>query len=116
MRDSMENGGRVAAIAVPLIVSALFVAAFLLPPYSSSLGGGGGAAESASIREHFLRHVPQKPSRTPPVPSAQLAGKVRTRRVFKRNAASRKSRNTLRDIYIYIVVPLAFDRSYVCIR
>jgi hypothetical protein len=70
----MENGGRVAAIAVPLLVSALFVAAFLLPPYSSSLGGG---AESASIREHFLRHVPQKPSRTPPAPSAQLAGKVR---------------------------------------
>jgi xylogalacturonan beta-1,3-xylosyltransferase len=73
----MENGGRVAAIAMPLIASALIVAAFVLPP-PAFLGGG---AESASIvrerrREHFLRHViPHEPQKAPA--SAQLAEKVR---------------------------------------
>ena len=74
----MENGGRVAAIAVPLIATALLAAAFVLPP-PAFLGGGGGA-EAASIvrerrREHFLRHVPHEPQKAPA--SAQLAQKVR---------------------------------------
>jgi xylogalacturonan beta-1,3-xylosyltransferase len=76
----MQNGGRVAAIAVPLVAFALLAAAFL---------GGVGDAESAASRErrreHFLRHVPHGPrnavaaSRTMPAAGAQhAAGKVRT--------------------------------------
>jgi xylogalacturonan beta-1,3-xylosyltransferase len=68
----MENGRRVAAIALPLIACALVAAAFVLPPPAFL----GGAAESASVvREHFLRHVPHEPQKAPA--SAQLAEKVR---------------------------------------
>lgn len=69
----MENGRRVAAIALPLIACALVAAAFVLPPPAFL---GGAAAESASVvREHFLRHVPHEPQKAPA--SAQLAEKVR---------------------------------------
>jgi len=61
----MENGGRVAAIAVPLLATALLAAAFVLPP----------RIVRERRREHFLRHVPHEPQKAPA--SAQLAEKVR---------------------------------------
>lgn len=73
----MENGGRVAAIAVPLLATALIAAAFVLPP-PSFLGGGGAASASIARerrREHFLRHVPHELRKAAPA-SAQLAEKV----------------------------------------
>lgn len=104
----MENaGGRVAAIAVPLVVFALIAASVVLPP---AIAAGGGSTSTASLErhareQHFLRHVPHEPRKASQLPAT-------SRPVNTIEVGLARSRAAIRRAARAEVAPVATRRSF----